>query len=517
MAADSTSTASDPLLSPDALTQAARRGTPVVLLGHLLSQLLGFGTLAILYRLLEPKDYGLLGMVLPAVMLPRMAATLGPGVAVLQQQRLSQQQLSSLFWLQSAAGALAAVVTVAIGGWMAAEYQQMLLLWLSVALAAGTLCASLGNQHQALLERDLRFRTGAALRLAGQFVACAGAITYAWFWPDVWALVIQHVAELVVLWLGSWLLVGWWPDWPAPRRGANQPHLRFSVAYSVSMLLQFVGQNIEKLLLPFAFGLSAGPALGLYSQSFGLMIKPVYLLTTPLTGVMISSLAKTQPGSELFTNLVARFNRLAAILLFPSAVGLTLVAPDVMLLLGGPQWQPAGLLFRWLAPSLAAIGLGNLAIFVLAARGQGRMLAISTAIWLLLIAQGTGFGFWWSQQLPPPGDAYYRAVLGIAAGFTLMQTVVWCVPFLWFTFRSVGVAPLRVLAALWPSLRAALLMGTLVFIAQRFALPAFGPAVQGSPLFRLLASAALGAAVYVALAWRELSWLRREWGHAPVP
>jgi hypothetical protein len=60
-------------------------------------------------------------------------------------------------------------------------------------------------------------------------------------------------------------------------------------------------------------------------------------------------------------------------------------------------------------------------------------------------------------------------------------------------------------------------MGTLVFIAQRFALPAFGPAVQGSPLFRLLASAAIGAAVYVALAWRELSWLRREWGHAPVP
>lgn len=517
-----------PTAAEDAvLAHAARRGTPVVLIGHLVSQLMGFGTLAVLYRLLKPDDYGLLGMILPAVMLPRMAATLGPGVAILQQQKLSQRQLSSLFWLQVIAGLLAGLLTSAISWFLAWKYALPSLLPVGLALAAGTVFAALGNQHQALLERDLRFRTGAALRLVGQLVACAGSIAYAWFWPNIWALVVQHVSELLVLWLGSWLLAPWRPDWPTKsrpgkQRSANQPHLRFSVAYSLSMLLQFLGQNIEKVLIPLFVGASGNHALGLYSQAFGLMIKPVYLLTTPLTGVMISSLAKTQPGSPMFGQLINRFYRLAAIGLFPCAVGLTLVASEVMTILGGPRWSAAGVIFRWLAPSLATIGLGNLAIFVLAARGQGRLLASATGIWLLLILQATGLGFWWAGQLnfgnPQAGhDAAYRGAVGIAAAFTIVQSVVWCVPFLWCALRAVGVEPRPVLVAMIPSLRASLVMGALVFALQWFVFPAVSQQLGGgNSLLKLFGSALAGVAIYTALAWRELTWLRHEWGRSPA-
>ena len=95
-----------------ALAGAMRRGTLWVLLGHLASQLIGLCTLAILYRWLLPADYGILGTVLPAVMLPRMAATLGPGIAVMQRRELSPTQLSVLFWLQLAVGIVAAALTI---------------------------------------------------------------------------------------------------------------------------------------------------------------------------------------------------------------------------------------------------------------------------------------------------------------------------------------------------------------------------------------------------------------------
>src|SRR5687767_14795288 len=63
--------------SPPELVHTVRRGTRVVLLAQIASQVVSLVVLALMLRLVPPADYGLLGMILPAVMLPRMAATLG--------------------------------------------------------------------------------------------------------------------------------------------------------------------------------------------------------------------------------------------------------------------------------------------------------------------------------------------------------------------------------------------------------------------------------------------------------
>jgi O-antigen/teichoic acid export membrane protein len=491
-----------------ALSSATRRGTPLVLLGHLASQLMGVGTLAVLYRLLEPEHYGILGTVLPAVMLPRMAATLGPGIAVLQRKELSAVQLSVLFWLQTIAGIIATAITVAICAFLSWQYKQPLLLPIGAALSGGTLFASLGNQHQALLERDLRFGTGSLLRLVAQFVACSAAIAWAFWRPDVWSLVIQHVAELGVLCLGAWLLTSWRPFWPQQSWHIGEV-LHFSAAYSASSLLHFVSQNIEKVVLPILFGLAGNRALGLYSQAFGLMIKPVYLLTTPLTGVMVSSLAKAPIGSELYERLTARFFRLSALGLFPCAIGLSVVSDELMLLLGGDEWRDSGPLLRWLAPSLAAIGLMNLSIFVLASRGMGRALWLASIWQLLLVLQAAAVGIYAGRNfLGGDEEPAYRASVGLAAAFTLVQVLVWCGPFLWFTFRSVGVSPGRILSGLWPSLRAALLMGLIVF-----GLKLVVADYVAHPLTRLLSLVVAGVISFAACSWSEIAWLRKEWLH----
>ncbi|WP_425615914.1 oligosaccharide flippase family protein [Anatilimnocola sp. NA78] len=494
------------------LAQAARSGAPLVLAGHLVSQLMGVGTLGVLLHLLKPEDYGILGTVLPAVMLPRMAATLGPGIAVLQQKELSQQQLSSLFWLQTGAGLIAAIATAVICWIQASLWNQPVLFLVGSALGVGTLLATLGNQHQALLERNLRFNAGIGLRLTAQAITCVASIAHAWYWPNVWALVTQHVVELAVLWLGSWLLAGWWPNWPQ-RASWGDTHVRFSAAYSFSSLLQYLAQNLEKVLLPIFAGPAGNYALGLYTQAFGLMVKPVYLLTTPIAGVMISSLAKTEPGSDAFAQMTSRFFRLSSLGLFPSAVGLTLVSDDVVALLGGQKWQAAGLLLKILAPSLAALGLTNLCIFVLSSRGEGRTLVYAAALLLLLKLQTLGLGYFLGQQfIVADVDPAYRGIVGLAAGFTLLNTCIWSIAFLWFTFRSVQLDPLHMLKALWPSLRAALVMGLAVMGLQWLLreIP-----VQSAAL-RLLLSVAGGVLVFVALAWSEINQVVRQQPDRPA-
>lgn len=486
---------------------AMRRGTPLVLAGHLASQLIGLGTLAVLYRLLDPSHYGILGAVLPAVMLPRMAATLGPGIAVMQRKELSATQLSILFWIQVCAGFSATATTAVIGWLMATYYEQPILFPVATALGGGTLFAALGNQHQALLERDFRFGTGSLLRLAAQVVACAGAIIWACYRADVWALVLLHVVELMALCGGSWLLVAWRPTWPArPWRIREVVH--FSAAYSGSSLLYFVTQNMEKIVFPIFFGEAGNRALGLYSQAFGLMIKPVYLLTTPLTGVMVSSLAQAPLGSELYASLTTKFFRVAALGLFPCAVGLTLVSEEVTLLLGGPSWRDAAPLLRWLAPSLAAIGFVNLATLMLASRGQGRVLLFAFAWLLVLTVQAAIAGMFAGQQwLAAGAKDPYAASVGLAAAFTLLQFLAWTGPFLWFALRSVGLNPLEIWRAVWPALWAAAVMGLIVWGMQY----GLSQARIQSPAVRVPLLVLTGIIAFSSLALRELIWVQREW------
>ena len=160
------------------LIHAVRRGTRWVFAAQIASQLVSLGVLAVMYRLVRPEDYGLLAAALPAVMLPRMAALLGLSTAVLQERELSQQELSGLFWLNAVLGLVAAAVTAVCGPLLGLAYDKPLLGPICLALAGSTIIAALGNQHLALLERELKLREASAARLVALIAGgVAGIVT----------------------------------------------------------------------------------------------------------------------------------------------------------------------------------------------------------------------------------------------------------------------------------------------------------------------------------------------------
>jgi O-antigen/teichoic acid export membrane protein len=290
---------------PPELAAAVRRGTRTVLAAQIASQVVSLGVLAVMLRLVERSEYGLLGMVLPAVMLPRMAATLGLSTTVLQRD-LSPAQLSSLFWLNLVWGLVAAAVTSICGPWLASVFDQPVLAPLCLALAGSTLLVAVANQHQALLERKLNLGPLAAARLLALVCGGFAGIYAARRGAGLWALVAQQYGELIVLAIWSWLLEPWRPGWP-DRATHVGGLVRFSGYYSASQIVNYLAQNLDKLILPALLGSRAAVAIGLYSQAFNLMMKPVYVLTAPLTGVMVAGLSQSQHDPATHAVAVARF------------------------------------------------------------------------------------------------------------------------------------------------------------------------------------------------------------------
>ncbi len=177
--------------------------------GQVASQVISLAVLAVLYRLIVPAEFGLLGMALTWVALVRLFGALGLGVAVVQRPEISDAELSALFWVNLAIAGAASLVGAAVAPLVASFYGVAELASVTAVLAGTTAVAAVGALHQALLERRLRLGRLAALRVAAQLAGGGAAVLAAVQGWGVWSLIAQQYAELGALAWFCWLAEPW--------------------------------------------------------------------------------------------------------------------------------------------------------------------------------------------------------------------------------------------------------------------------------------------------------------------
>lgn len=514
--ADSTQSADQPR-SPDALKNAVRRGTRTVAWMQLASQIVSLAGLAILYRVLSdnpPREFGLVAMVVPVVMFLRIFAHFGLDIAIVQRRDLADDQLSSVFWLNLLMGGGAALATALLAPAVARFYGEPQLYELTLALAGTAILAALGAPHLALSQRRLHLGRVAVIRLAAQGGAAVAAVVAAFSGWGVWALILQQYVELALLAVAAWFAEPWRPARPT-LRGALGGSLRFSGYHTASSVVFYLADNLDKVLVGRLVG---APALGLYSQAFNLAFKPVALVCTPLTGVMLAGLSRAADQPSTRQTLLVAFYRLAAIVLLPASFGLAVVGGDALQFLGGDRWAGGGPLLQTLALALFGRALIHLAGPIFSASGRTDRLFLGAVAVLVLLTQGYLAGWWF-------GARHDAAALGVAWGYTLTVGLALAAPYTIYCLRATrfetrarraqgdehtqaetfaDAAPVvrPVLRAMAPPLLAALVMGVTVF-ALRAALLQFPTLPLAA---RLAIEIAAGAAVYTLLARRQIRW-----------
>src|SRR6516164_8417449 len=135
--------------------------------------LLRVGCLMVLARLLGPKDFGLVGMATAFTGLLVWFRDFGLSAAAVQRETVTEEQLSTLFWVNIAFGALLALIVVAMAPAIAAFYKEPQLFGVTTVLAVGFLFNSAGVQHAALLQRQMRFTVVAVISFVSQAIGSA--------------------------------------------------------------------------------------------------------------------------------------------------------------------------------------------------------------------------------------------------------------------------------------------------------------------------------------------------------
>jgi O-antigen/teichoic acid export membrane protein len=371
---------------------------------------LRLGSLMILARLLGPKDFGLVGMVTAFTGVLTLFRDFGLSAAAIQRASVTDEQVSTLFWINVVVGAVLALLTLAMAPVIAAFYHEPRLVGVTAALAASFFFNAAGVQHGALLQRQMRFTTLAVISTISLIVSTAVAIGGAKAGYGYWALVAMTLTLPLINTLGFWLTTAWVPGRPRRRVGIRSM-MHFGGTVTLTGLVVYIASNFEKVLLGRFWG---ADALGIYGRAYQLVNIPTANLNSAAGEVAFSALSRLQDDPPRLKSYFLKGYSVVMAMTMPITVACSLFADDMIFVFLGPKWSASAAIFRLLAPTILVFAIANpLSWLVMSLGLVRRSLKMGLVIAPLLI-----FSYVMGLRYGPKG---------VALAFSLTM-VLWLIP-----------------------------------------------------------------------------------------
>ncbi len=430
------------------LKQRTIRGGLARLCAQAANFLIRGGSLMILARLLGPKEFGLVGMVTAFTGVLNLLRDFGLSSATVQRTTVTDEQISTLFWINMFVGTILWLLTAAMAPLIAAFYHEPRLVAVTAVLAAGFIFNAAGVQHSALLQRQMRFTTMAVIQVVSLIVGTAVAISGAKAGYGYWALVGMSLCVPLAGTIGAWLTAGWLPG--MPRRGTGiRSMMRFGGTVSLNGIVAYLAYNADKVLIGRFWGTSV---LGIYGRAYQLVNIPTENLNAAVGEVAFSALSRVQHDPNRFNSYFLKGYSLVLAMTLPLTIACVVFANDVVLVLLGPKWMDAVALFRLLAPTIMIFAVINPLGWLLYSLGLVRR-SLNIA---LVFAPTIVAGYLMGLPYGPKGVAFaYSAVMAL-----------WVIPFIAWCVKGTAVSFWDVLSALIRPLGFGILAGGLAFAVR---------------------------------------------------
>ena len=323
----------------------------------------------VLARLLSPHQYGIAGMVLLVLGLEPVLSGTGLASGLIQREVITEQDKSTVFWVNAGVGLLVCMTFCAASGVVADFYREPQVQPLFAAMSFDFLLASLVSVQTQLLIRDMDFKSLELRSIVGVIAGAVAAVIVAAAGGGPWALVAQQLTFSFVSLILLWRISPW-----RPRLMFSSKSLRelrgFGGNVSGTMVMAQLTGNADNLLIGRFLG---AYSLGLYSLGYNLIFAPVGRISGPLMAVFYPVICRVQNDLQRVASLWLRILRLSAAVAVPATLGLIVVAPDIVPVVFGSRWEPAVPVMQILAGIAFLYGIQGINAIVLMATNHAQL------------------------------------------------------------------------------------------------------------------------------------------------
>lgn len=307
-------------------------------------RLIGVISTIVLARLLTPDDFGVVALALLVLGLAVVFLDLGINVAVIQRSGLDRDDLDTAWTIRLLQNAIIAIGLSASAMPVGLFYDDprlqpvLLLLALAYLLDGFTGMGPVVFQKHQQYAKEVGFYV--AKRLFGFLATMALAFTLRNYWALVYGTILGNAGGVVL----SYVMYRQLPRFTLARwRG----FVGASFWLALRTMAGYASQELDKFVVGRRDG---SAALGGYSIVSQIAAIPTSELLAPLSRALFPALASMQDDNSALRRMFLLALGIQSTLALPAAVGMALVAHDLVPVMLGEKWI-------WTSPILAALAL----------------------------------------------------------------------------------------------------------------------------------------------------------------
>ena len=289
-----------------------------------------------LARLLDPEVYGMVAIVTVITTILQVFLDGGFSNALIQKKDADDIDFSSVFYFNIVFGLILYIILFLIAPLIADFYHMPDLTPVIRVLGLTLIIFSLKSVQQAYVSRNMMFKRFFFSTLGGTLGAAVVGITLAYLGYGVWALVAQHLFNMLVDTIILWFTVKW-----RPKAVFSFERLKVLLSYGwkllASALLDTIYTDIRQLII----GRMYSPSdLAYYNQGSKYTGTVVTNINASIDSVLLPTMSKAQDDVGTVKNMTRRAIKTSTYIIMPMMMGIAVCAEPLVKLIFTSKWLP---------------------------------------------------------------------------------------------------------------------------------------------------------------------------------
>ncbi len=312
----------------------------------------------ILARLLSPKEYGILALIMIFITIANVLVQSGFGTALIQKKNTDERDFSSVFFLSLFTSAMVYVVIFFLAPLLASFYRMEILTDVLRVMGIVVFPGAVISIQNAMIARSMAFRKLFVSTLIAAVISGGISILMALRGFGVWALVYQQIFYYFSLMFMLFLTVRW-----VPKKILDFERLKSLFGFGWKLLLASLMDTIFTNIQGLTMGkIYSDDTLGNYNRGEQFPKLLVTNIGAAIQSVMLPVMSGFQDDKKKVKELLRNSITMSSFLVLPMMAGLFGIADNLVFVLLGEKWSGSVIFLRLMciAYSFWPIHIANL-------------------------------------------------------------------------------------------------------------------------------------------------------------
>lgn len=323
----------------------------------------------ILARKLSQDDYGLIGMLMIFTLVANSLQDSGFVTSLTNRRDATHRDFNAVFWFNISVSLMLYILFFFCAPLIARFYHEPLLTDLSRYYFFSFFIASFSIVPRAILFRQIKQKEMAMMSLLSLLLSGTVGIVMVYQQMAYWGLATQTMVFNLSISLISWWLSGWKPSLQISFVPIREM-FGFSSKMLVTNIFNQVNNNIFTLLLG---KLYTKTVVGDYSQANKWNLMGASTITGMVQGVAQPTFVQVGDDRDRLCQTFSKMLRFTCFVSFPAMFGLSLIAPEFIVLLIKEKWLSSAYLMQILCLGGAFLPLATLYFNMIISRGKSNI------------------------------------------------------------------------------------------------------------------------------------------------